>query len=405
MTRFRYRAVAQGGELTTGFIEAAGRPEALERLRRMGLLPVEAEPGEGNAVPWYRREIGRRSGPNAQGVATLVEELAVLLDAGLPLDRALAILEAEAEHKALRPVLEDVLERVRSGTPLADAMRPHPKVFGPMAIALVEAGQAAGNLREALARLAEMMLRAEQLREQIRSALIYPVLLVLAAGGSVLILLGVVVPQFESFFEGSRVSLPLATVIVMGASRGLRDHGMIAALALGLGGFALHRAASTPTGRRMRDRMLLRLPLLGSLLARVETARFARTLGTLLESGVALTAALTIATRTFQNQVIVEAMAEVGEALKQGRGLSRPLEATGLLPPIAITFVRTGEEAGRLGEMLVRLAEALDREVRKSTQRLMALLVPIITIVLGVIVALIVGAILSAMLSLNELAA
>jgi general secretion pathway protein F len=370
----------------------------------MGLLPIEAEPGDGSAVPWYRREISLGGGPDGKGVATLVEELAVLLDAGLPLDRALAILEAEAEHKALRPVLEDVLERVRSGSPLAEAMRPHPKVFAPMALALVEAGEAAGNLREALARLAAMMLRAEQLREQIRSALIYPVLLVVAAGGSVLILLGVVVPQFEAFFEGSRVALPLATEIVMGASRGLRDHGAVAALAIALTGFVLHRAAATPAGRLVRDRLLLRLPLLGALLARIETARFARTLGTLMESGVALTAALTIAARTFQNQVIVEAMAEVGEALKQGRGLTRPLEATGLLPPIAITFVRTGEEAGRLGEMLGRLAEALDREVQKSTQRLMALLVPVITIVLGVIVALIVGAILSAMLSLNELA-
>jgi general secretion pathway protein F len=220
----------------------------------------------------------------------------------------------------------------------------------------------------------------------------------------VFILLGVVVPQFETFFEGSRVALPLATELVLAASRALRDHGPLALLLLLGAGLLLHRAAATPAGRLRQDGLLLRLPLLGEVLRRAETARFARTLGTLMESGVPLTAGLAIATRTLQNRVLAAAVREVATHLSQGQGLSRPLAATGLFPPLAVTFLRTGEETGRLGEMLNRLAEALDREVQKSSQRLMALLVPVITIVLGLVVAVIVGAILTAMLSLNELA-
>jgi general secretion pathway protein F len=405
MASFRYRAVGPDGALASGVVEGDDQPQALDRLRAMGLVPVEAVPGDAETKPWWQRDLKLGGGPDSKGLATLVEEMAVLLDAGMPLDRALASLMVEAEHKALRPVLEKVLDKVRAGTPLGQAITEFPKVFPPIAVALVEAGEAAGALQAALARLATMLQRAEQLQEQLRSALVYPVLLVVAAAGSVTILLGVVVPQFEAFFEDGRVALPLASEVVLAASRLLRDQGaLLALLALGVV-LGLRHLAGTPGGRLWLDQRLLRAPMLGALLAKVETARFARTLGTLLESGVALTEGLAIATRTFGNQVMAAAVGGVANQLKQGQGLARPLEATGLLPPIAVTFLRTGEETGRLGDMLGRLADTLDRDIQKSTQRLMALLVPVITIVLGLVVAVIVGAILTAMLSLNELAA
>ncbi|HYZ34422.1 MAG TPA: type II secretion system F family protein [Crenalkalicoccus sp.] len=405
MARFRYRAVGPAGEALTGVAEAADRGAVLDQLRAAGLLPVEAEEGDAPPRPWWKREIRLSLGsPSGAGLAYAVQELGVLLDAGLTLDRSLAILAGQGEHKALRPVLEAVLDRVRGGTPLSTAMRDHPKAFPPVAVALAEAGEASGQLQAALARLGDMLLRAEQLKDQIRSALIYPALLVVAAAGSVLLLLTVVIPQFESFFEGSRIALPLATRLVMGASRTVREDGLLLILLLLGAGFLLRKALRGAGRRRRLDGLALRLPLLGPLLARIETARFARTLGTLIENGVPLPTGLAIAGRTFGNSAMAEAVETVAQSLKEGEGLAGPLEATGLMPPIAITFLRTGEETARLGEMLTRLADALDREIQKTSQRLLALLVPVITILLGVVVATIVGAILTAMLSLNELA-
>jgi len=294
---------------------------------------------------------------------------------------------------------------VRGGAPLSEAVRAHPVVFPPVAVALVEAGEASGHLHAALARLAAMLLRAEQLRDQLKSALIYPALLCLAAGGSVLILLTVVVPQFEAFFEGSRVALPTATIVVLAASRFVREFGPLVAVAMLALPFALGAFLRRPGARAQLDAAVLNAPLLGGFTAKVETARFARTLGTLVENGVALANALPIARRTFANTAMAAAIDTATQSLKEGEGLAGPLEATRLLPPIAITFLRTGEETGRLGDMLTRLADALDRDIQKATSRVMALLVPVITIVLGVVVAVIVGAILTAMLSINELAA
>jgi general secretion pathway protein F len=412
MPQFRYRAIGPGGESAIGVLEAPDRQAVLDQLRAMGMLPVETVESAGGGTvrpPWWKREIrlgGTLSGrgASAKGLGYAVQELAVLLDAGLPLDRSLAIIAGQREHRGLRPALVEVLDRVRGGAPLAEAMRDHPAVFPPVAIALVEAGEASGALNATLGRLAEMLLRAEQLREQLRSALIYPILLLFAAGGSVLLLLTVVVPQFEAFFEGSRVALPTATVVVLAASRLLREDGVLLLLALLAALAGLRILLRRPGVRQRMERALLRAPLAGPLVSRIETARFARTLGTLVESGVALAGALPIARRTFANSAIAEAVDAATQSLKEGEGLAGPLEATGLLPPIAITFLRTGEETGRLGEMLTRLADALDRDIQKTTARFLSLLVPVITILLGILVATVVGAILTAMLSINELA-
>ncbi len=409
MPQFRYRAIGPGGETATGVAEAPDRASLLEQLRAAGLLPVEAEEGADPTAPrpWWRRDfrLGPTAAQDGKGLGYAIQEMAVLLDAGLPLDRSLAILAGQAEHKGLRPAIEAVLDRVRGGAPLSEAMRGEAAVFPPVAIALAEAGEASGQLNTTLGRLAEMLLRAEQLREQLRSALIYPVLLLLAAGASILLLLTVVVPQFEAFFEGSRGPLPTATIVVLAASRLVREDGALILLALLGAGLLLRTGLRRPATRRRMHGAVLRAPLAGPLTARIETARFARTLGTLVESGVTLSAALPIARRTFANMAIAEAVDSATQSLKEGEGLSGPLEATGLLPPIAITFLRTGEETGRLGEMLTRLADALDRDIQKTTGRLLALLVPVVTILLGVVVATVLGAILTAMLSVNELAA
>jgi general secretion pathway protein F len=407
MPLYRYRAIGPAGEATSGTIEGPDLASALERLSAAGLLPIETVEGEAAPAraPWWKRELRLGGGNPQKGLGHAMGELAVLLDAGLPLDRSLAILADQREHRALRPAFVEVLERVRGGATLADAMRGRPESFPPVALALVEAGEVSGALNTTLARLADMLLRAEQLREGMRSALIYPALLLFAAGASILLLLTVVVPQFETFFADARAPLPAATVLVLAASRMVREDGALALLLLLGAGMLLRGALRRPAARAALHAAVLKLPVLGPILAKVETARFARTLGTLVESGVPLAAALPIARRTFSNAAIAEAVDGATQSLKEGEGLAAPLAATGLMPPIALTFLRTGEETGRLGEMLSRLADALDRDIQKATARFMALLVPVITILLGVVVATVVGAILTAMLSINELAA
>jgi len=406
MPQFRYRAIGPDGQPVTGTVESQDLPAALDSLRAAGLLPVDAAAGGGAAgTPWWKREISLGGGDPSQGLGHAMQELAILLEAGLALDRALSILAGQREHRALRPAIDLTLDQVRGGAPLAEAMQASPRAFPPVAIALVEAGEASGALHAALARLAEMLLRAEQLRTQLRSAMIYPVLLLVAAAASILLLLTVVVPQFEAFFADARAPLPLATVIVLAASRMVREEGALLGLLLLGVPLLLRTALSRPAARASLDAALLRAPIVGSLLARVETARFARTLGTLVESGVPLAAALPIARRTFANLAMADAVDSATQSLKEGEGLAGPLEATGLMPPIALTFLRTGEETGRLGEMLTRLADALDRDIQKTSARFLALLVPVVTLLLGVIVATVLGAILTAMLSINELAA
>lgn len=401
MASFRYRAATSLGEMRSGALAAGSHAEALEQLRRMGLTPIEAtETKEATGVAAKVR-------PNSAGrqaIANAIGELSVLLGAGLTLDRALVVCGENARTPQLKAVFNDLHQRVKEGAPLSRAMAEEGPAFPPMASAMAEAGEANGRLDQSLARLAETLDRSEALRQTIVSSMVYPALLLTVATSVILVMLLVVVPQFEDLFSDTTAKLPFATRMVMGASHTVRHFGWLGLLILVVLGIAIWRWLKRPEVKLAFDRMLLGLPGIGSLATSMETARFARVLGSLVDGGVPLPTALSISQRSFSNSHLAQAVGKVAAGLKEGAGLSGPLSATGLFPPMALSFLRTGEETAQLGLMLGRLADVLDREVRNSVQRMIAILTPAITVVMGGIVATVIASIMSAILGFNDLA-
>lgn len=400
MAQFRYRAVRADGSSASGEVDAPDRARAIAAVRQLGATPLELVPAP--APPPGRAP--RAKGKALKAAGTIVAELAVLLDAGLQLDRALALAIENVEDPSARAHYAEILKAVREGAPLSRAMADRPGLFPPTAIAMAEAGEANGRLAEALDRLAVTMARAEELRRIVANAMIYPVALLLIAVGVIAMMLLFVVPQFESLFATSRAQLPAASMAVMEASRFVRAQGLWLLLGLAAAGFLARQALRTPAARASLDRFVLRLPQVGQLVRRAETAKFSRTLGALLEGEVPLPNALALAQRTLSNAGMAEAIARIAVGVREGGGLTAPLAAANIFPRLAIGFFRTGEETSRLGPMLSRLADVLDRDVRLRLERLIGILTPAITVFLGTAVAGIIAAIMSAILGFNDLA-
>ncbi len=399
MTTYRYRAATPTGQMKAGTLEAGSHADVLERLRRLGLMPIEAV--ETAARTERKTQVGTAT---RRAIANAFGELAVLLSAGLTLERALAVSIENITDQPLKAQFTILREKLKEGVPLARAMAETDGFFPPMACAMAEAGEASGKLDASLSRLAETLDNAEALRQTIVSSLIYPVILLCVATSVILLMLLFVVPQFEDLFSDAGNKLPLATRVVMGASHALRAYGLLGLLALVVAGVMFWRWLSQAAMRRAIDRRLLNLPQIGPLIRNIETARFARTLGSLVDSGVALPTALSIAQRSLINTHMGAAVGRVASGLKEGGGLSGPLAATQLFPPMALSFLRTGEETAQLGLMLNRLADVLDRDVRTTIQRMIAIMTPAITVVMGVLVAGTIASIMSAILGFNDLA-
>lgn len=401
-TTFRYRAIRGDGGFVSSEIDATSVADAMARLRREGVTPIELRV-RSRSLPSTSGKVSRNKRDRNAGRA-LIGELAVLLKAGLPLDRALALAIGNADDGRSVAAMGALLREVREGAALSSAMLANPALFTPGEAAMAEAGEANGLLGESLERLALMLEQDAELRSMVATAMIYPIALMIIATGVILMMLLFVVPQFEHLITTSRVQLPTATVAVMAASRFVRDYGLVIFAALAIGVLALRQGLSRPSFRVWLDRALLGVPQLGELLRRIETARLAHTLGALLAGGVALPNALALSRRTISNSLISETIGRIAEGVREGGGFSGPLAASGLLPPLAIGFIRTGEETSQLALMLDRLAVVLDRDVKTRLERFVAVLTPVITIVLGVSVATIIAAIMSAILGFNDLA-
>lgn len=405
MPRYRYEAVDASGEVVRDELDAATLDAAIARLRDQGLLPLtvnEAKSGflrGGFGQPLFskRRALSRKT------IALLTQQLASLLHAGMPLDRALTILIGVTEDEQAKPVLERVQEKVRGGSSLADALEVQ-GVFSRFYLNMVRAGEAGGALDVVLKRLTEFLERSQALRETVTSALIYPIILLSVSALSVIILLTFVVPQFQRLFADAGKALPLATQIVIAVGDGFRYYWWVGAILFVLLSAVARQQLSRPESRARWDDWFLRLPLFGDLIAKVETARLSRTLGTLLGNGVSMLNALTIVRETLSNQVLAGALGEVAEHVKTGRGLADPLLEAGRFPKLAVQMIRVGEETGQLQEMLLQVADTYDGEVQTAVKRLLTLLEPALILGLGVIIAGIIMSILVAILSLNDLA-
>lgn len=402
MANFRYRAVTAAGAITTGTVDAASQTEAVAQVRGLGYLPLTTAQAGGGRWRALLPSLpaGRHS---AASITFATQELAALIGARLPLDRALSILVELDETRALRGPLTAVLASVRDGVSLADAFEAT-GVFSKSYVTMVRAGEHGGNLEAALKRLADYLARASAVRETVVSAMIYPIVLLCTGGVSIVFVLMFVLPQFAPLFEQSGKALPWPTAVALSTGSLLSDYWWLIGIVLA-GSFLLaRRAAALPAVRRMRDRLVLRLPLLGDLVLKTQVERFSRMLGTLLMNGVALPQALLLARDTLSNSVVSDAVSETAAGLKEGEPLAARLRQTRVFPALALDMVRVGEETGSLEEMLVKQAELYEREVKHAVDRLLALLVPLMTVVMGLIVAGLIASILLAILSINDLA-
>jgi general secretion pathway protein F len=327
-----------------------------------------------------------------------------MLRAGLALASALRVLIDMSLRPPVTAVLRQVLEDVKHGAPLSRALAREQGLFGDFYINMVRSGEASGQLSNVLERLVEHMERLRSLRESVVSATIYPAILLFVALVSLVAMLGFVVPQFEKLFTDMGDALPLATRMVMQLGRTFQDWGLVIGIAVALAGWGATRWLRSPAGTRWWQSRILRIPLLGGLLLKFQLNLFARTLGTLLGNGVPMLTALHIASNTMGNEVLRSRLASVAPAVKEGGRLVEALAATGIFEPLAVNLVRVGEETGRIGPMMLELANILDREVETGIRRALTLVEPILIILLGLLIASIIVSILLGILSINDLA-
>jgi type II secretion system protein F len=406
MGQYQYRATDYQGKIVEGAMEAGEERAVVLRLQERGLIPLRIGAG-GTTVAPTRAAIALPSlgGKRVKNKDVLVftQELSTLLAAGMPLDRSLTTL-AELAPGDLKRVTGEVLNSVRGGTSLAEALAQHPKAFPPLYVNMVKAGEIGGVLDDVLARLVDYLRNVQELRDEVRSAMTYPILLTGVGGVSVTVLLVFVLPKFATMFADLGQALPLSTRMMLGISDMFSSIWTIPAIvAIVAGSYGLYRYVSTGKRRYALDAFKLRMPILGYLLRRMEVARFARTLGTLLRSGVPMLQALDIVREVASNQVIARAVGEVQVGVREGAGMATPLGRTGAFPPLALQMIAVGEDTGKLDEMLLSTADYFDREVRNEVKRLTSLLEPVMILVMGLIVGFMVISMLMAVFSINDI--
>jgi len=402
MTQFSYKAISAAGEMLHGEMDAASVEEVIAHLQDQGHTPLQAQLAAGtNAgsglAGWFRR--GPFSGDE---LAQFTHQLATLLGAGQPLDRALGLLLELPEGEHAKKLVARVRDRVRGGSTLSAALDEEHGVFPKLYISLVRAGELGGSLEETLRRLADYLERAQALRGSVINALIYPAFLLVGVLGSLLLLLAYVVPQFVPIFDDMQVPIPWITEGVLLLGNTLQAWWWLIVLVLGGGFFYWRSRLREPSALLAWHTRLLQMRALGPLLLKVETARIARTLGTLLKNGVPLLSAINIARQVTSNRALDSALDAAHEQVKGGSGLSLALGQTKLFPRLAMQMVQVGEEAGQLDTMLLKVADTFELESKRAIDRLLAALVPALTIVMTVLVAIIMAAILLPLLSLTS---
>jgi general secretion pathway protein F len=405
MAFFQYRAADHAGKVVEGVMEADAEQSVIMRLRDMGCVPLRIAMPSERAVGAARQQVPlfSKRKVNQQLLLQFTRELATLLAAGLPLDRSLSILGGLAEGGELNKVLQSLVEAVRAGKSLAISMSEHPEVFPRIYVNMIRAGEAGGILEGVLRYLTEYLESTVALKEDIKSALIYPTLLATAAGISLIILFVFVIPKFAGIFRDNSKALPWITKVVIGFSEFLAQYGWIALLvilAAVAGGIFYVR---NPEGKAEWDRLSLRAPLFGDLVRKFETARFSRTLAALLKGGVPMLEALGTVQGVLSNRLLSRAIGQVQVRVREGKGMARPLSESGLFPPLALNMIAVGEETGRLDGMLSEVANYYDQEVKRTTKRLTALLEPILILGMGLIIGIIVISMLLAIFSINDL--
>ncbi len=404
MALFEYKAVAPNGETVQGTMEALSQEMVIARLQEAGNIPLLARPsGEGlfNLTRWRLS----RQGMSTREMGEFTQQLATLLGAGLPLDRSLSVLVELAGNERVSRAVTEIRDSVRGGGTLSDALEAQHGTFSRLYLNMVRAGEIGGSLNVTLDRLTDYLERSKELKDAIVSALIYPILLMVLAGGSLILLLVYVIPQFEPIFEDLGSDLPLVTRVVLFAGEILQNYWWALA-ALVVLAIVLFRRMLQDEAKKLRwDGRVLGFKWVGDLVAKLETARLSRTLGTLLVNGVPLLGALGIGSKVVGNSVLRAELDAAAREVKTGGGLARNLAQDGHFPRLALQMISVGEETGQLDSMLLKVADSYDREVRNTIDRLLAVFTPVVTLLMAVLIGTIVMSVLIAIVSVNDLVA
>jgi general secretion pathway protein F len=411
MAQFYYQATTPQGKLIEGVMEAGEERAVVIRLRDQGYLPLRIRP-PGEARVEASSEPRQLSLPQLawgrkirqKDLQIFTRELATLISSGLPLDRALSVLTGLTAKEELKQATAQVLRTVQQGKSLSESLAEYPKIFPPLYVNMVKAGEVGGFLDTVLQRLADYLERSQEMQDEIKSALAYPVVLTLVGGMSVVFMFTFVLPKFAGLFKDAGPALPAITRLVLTMGDWFHAYWWILVLLIIGGGLGMRRYIMTPHGRFAWDRWRLRMVLMGDLIRKLEVGRFARTLGTLLKSGVPLLQALEIVEAVVGNQVIRRALKEVRSGVREGQGMGGPLSRSGVFPTLALQMVNVGEETGHLDEMLMRVAEYYDKETNSQLRTLVSLVEPALIVIMGAVVGFVVIAMLLGIFSINQMA-
>jgi len=381
MPNYSWKGRTRGGKTQEGILVADSKDAAIAILRKQQIIVTAVtEKGREFALPKLRGGIGSKD------IAVFTRQFSVMIDAGLPLVQCLEILGSQQDNKAFQQILFDVRQSVEGGATLADSLRKHPKAFDDLYCNMVAAGEAGGILDTILQRLAQYIEKIVKLRSAIRSALVYPVAVILIAVGVVWIILWKVIPTFATLFEGLGAALPLPTRITIGLSNFIGAWWWLCFIAIGAATYGLFSYHKTYKGRRHLDALTLKLPALGTVLKKIAVARFCRTLGTLVSSGVPILEGLEITARTSGNSIVEDAIMATRRSVEEGKTIADPLRQTDVFPPMVVQMVAVGEQTGALEVMLSKIADFYEDEVDEATANLLALLEPVMISFLGVVI-------------------
>lgn len=401
MPIYYYRAADAAGKVIAGNVESRDERAVVQHLHEGGLIPLSISMEEPTARTWKSFMPGRRR-ISREELIHFTNELAVLLQAGLPLDRSLKILRDITKRPGLKSALDQVVRDIQAGKSLSEALSRH-RAFSPFYLSLVEAGEVGGFLEIALQRLGEYLKAVGEFRHHLLTSLIYPIVLAGVGGLSIILMLLWVVPRFELFFKEMGQSLFWSTRMLLSLSTAFRSYWWVGALGAALAVGLVYRYFQTPQGRLFLDRWRLKAPLFGDLTQSVAAAFFAKTLGTLLKSGVPLVVALEVVTTSVSNRYLARSLGTVVEDVKQGQSLSGLLRKSAMFPELFLEMIAVGEETGQLAEMLLKASDSLENEARTKVRRLLALLEPALILSMALVVAFVIVSLLLPILNLYEI--
>jgi len=405
MALYFYKATDQSGKFFEGNIEAPDYPQAVQSIRKLNYFPIEVTTkSPGKKLNMASPSLNLKGGKNipARELMDITQQLSTLLDAGFTIDKSLGVLAQLAQRPHSKEILTDLKDKVHAGSSLADALAEYPQVFSKLYINMIRSGEAGGTLGPTLMRLSGFLESAEELKASIVGAMIYPVVLILFGGAALTVLITVVIPQLSQLFEDMGDALPLITQLMLAISSFLRTYWWMLSIGMVASSIAFYFYLQTSAGRMKWDAFLLNVPVIGPLIRKIEISRFSRTLSTLLQSGVPVLSALSIVASILGNRVIGEAMNDIHKGLKSGRGLSTPLQETGVFPPLAVHMITIGEQSGNLDEMLEKVSATYDKEVERSIKQLVSMIAPMMILIMAVVIGFIVISMLVGIFSVND---